>query len=178
MQLVNISKYWFAFNILWHVEPFLGNDPVNTFPQQRMRKQKSDNFRCYATRCKYTIEEEVLSIWFTYIHCWAKDVFSMVSSRDYISNPDVNQKSVVEREREWSESSAVKEEGFGWRLIVSYCNWLWLRVIVKEAVNKSNHSIQHLLLLASIFISLKVHPNLYCKNIVNTKRRRQCPSGP
>jgi hypothetical protein len=28
--------------------------------------------------------------------------------RGYISSPVVNQKSVVEREREWSESSAVK----------------------------------------------------------------------
>jgi hypothetical protein len=56
---------------------------------------------------------------------------------------------VVEQEREWSESSAVKEEGFGWRLIVSSCNWLRLRVIVKEAVNKSNHPIQNPLLLVT-----------------------------
>jgi hypothetical protein len=28
------------------------------------------------------------------------------------------------------------------RLIVSYCNWLWLREIVKEGVNKSNYPIQ------------------------------------
>jgi hypothetical protein len=33
--------------------------------------------------------------------------------RDYISSPNVNQKSVVEREREWGESSPVKEEGLG-----------------------------------------------------------------
>jgi hypothetical protein len=39
-------------------------------------------------------------------------VFSMDPPRDYISSPVANQKSVVEREREWSESSAVKEEGF------------------------------------------------------------------
>jgi hypothetical protein len=31
-------------------------------------------------------------------------------------------KSEQEREREWSESSAVKEELFGLRLIVTYCN--------------------------------------------------------
>jgi hypothetical protein len=49
-------------------------------------------------------------------------VFSMGPSRDYISSPAVNEKSVVEREGEWNESSAVKEEGFGRRLIVSYCN--------------------------------------------------------
>jgi hypothetical protein len=32
--------------------------------------------------------------------------------RDYISSPVVNQKSVLGREGEWSESSAVKEEEF------------------------------------------------------------------
>jgi hypothetical protein len=34
--------------------------------------------------------------------------------------------------REWSECSAVQEEGFGWKLIVNCCNLLWLRVAVKE----------------------------------------------
>jgi hypothetical protein len=42
-----------------------------------------------------------------------EDVFFMCPPRDYINSPIVNQKSVVEREREWGESSAVKEEGFG-----------------------------------------------------------------
>jgi hypothetical protein len=32
-------------------------------------------------------------------------------------------------------------------LIVSCCNWLWLRETVKEGVNKSNHPIQNPLLL-------------------------------
>jgi hypothetical protein len=40
-----------------------------------------------------------------------QDVFSMDPPGDFISSLVVNQKSVVERE--WSESSAVKEEGFG-----------------------------------------------------------------
>jgi hypothetical protein len=52
-------------------------------------------------------------MWFAYIHFWALDVFSMDPPRDYIGSPVVNQKSVVEREREWGESSAVDEEGFG-----------------------------------------------------------------
>jgi hypothetical protein len=52
-------------------------------------------------------------------------------------------------EREWGQSSAVKEEGFGWRLIASSCNWLWLREIVKEAVNKSNQPIPNPLLLVT-----------------------------
>jgi hypothetical protein len=57
-----------------------------------------------------TTEEEVFSKWVAYIHCWATDVLSMGPPRDYISSPVVNQKSVVEPEREWSEFSAVEEE--------------------------------------------------------------------
>jgi hypothetical protein len=37
--------------------------------------------------------------------------FSKGLPRDYISSPVVTQKSVVEHEREWSESSAVKDSG-------------------------------------------------------------------
>jgi hypothetical protein len=36
-----------------------------------------------------TIEEEVFSMWFAYIHCWAMDVFSLVPPRDCISTPVV-----------------------------------------------------------------------------------------
>jgi hypothetical protein len=39
--------------IVWHVDPLLGNDSVNTFPWQRTRRQQLDDFRCHATRCKY-----------------------------------------------------------------------------------------------------------------------------
>jgi hypothetical protein len=35
-----------------------------------------------------TIEEEVFSMWFAYIHCWTTDVFSMGPSRDYISGTE------------------------------------------------------------------------------------------
>jgi hypothetical protein len=42
-----------------------------------------------------------------------EEAFSMDPPRDYVNSPVVNQKPVGEREREWSESSAVKEEGFG-----------------------------------------------------------------
>jgi hypothetical protein len=40
-----------------------------------------------------TIEEEVFSMWFAYINCWAMDAFSMGPHRDYINS------SVVQRER-------------------------------------------------------------------------------
>jgi hypothetical protein len=148
---------------LWHIDPFLGNDSVNTFPRQRIRRQQSDNFHCYATRCKYKTEEGVFSVWFAYIHCWAADVFSMGPPRDYVSSPVVNQKPVIEREREWRESSAAKEERFGWRFIMSYCNRLCLREIVKKCVNKPNHPIQNPLLLVTeslihvLRASLKAH---------------------
>jgi hypothetical protein len=39
-------------------------------------------------------------------------MFSAGPPRDYMTSPVVNQKPVVEREQEWSEPSAVKEEGF------------------------------------------------------------------
>jgi hypothetical protein len=52
------------------------------------------------------IEEAVFSMRIAYIIYWATDVFSMDPPRDYISSPVVNQKPVVEREREWRESSA------------------------------------------------------------------------
>jgi hypothetical protein len=51
-----------------------------------------------------TIEEQSFSMWFAYIHYWATDVFSM--------GTELNHKR-EKREREWSESSAVKEEVFG-----------------------------------------------------------------
>jgi hypothetical protein len=52
-------------------------------------------------------------------------------------------------ERELREYLAVKDEKFGWRLIVSYCNLLWLREIIKEGVSKSNHPIENPLLLVT-----------------------------
>jgi hypothetical protein len=60
-----------------------------------------------------TIGEAVFAMWFVYIHCGVTDVFSMDPTRDYVSNPVVNQNSAVERERAWSESSAVEEERSG-----------------------------------------------------------------
>jgi hypothetical protein len=44
------------------------------------------------------IEEAVFAMQFTYIHCWATDVSSVVPPRDYISSPVINQKSVEEQE--------------------------------------------------------------------------------
>jgi uncharacterized protein (UPF0332 family) len=42
-----------------------------------------------------------------------EEMFSMDPPLDYINSPVVNQKSVVERIREWSESSAVKGSAGG-----------------------------------------------------------------
>jgi hypothetical protein len=70
-----------------------------------------------------------------------RDVFYASASRLYKSY-----RTESESESEWSESSAVKEEGFGWRFIMSYCNWLWLRVIVMEwSINSTIQSKPRLL---------------------------------
>jgi hypothetical protein len=63
-----------------------------------------------------TIEEEMFSMSFIYIHCWATNMFSEGPSLNYISGTEPNQmrtENEREREREWSESSAVKGEDFG-----------------------------------------------------------------
>jgi hypothetical protein len=55
-----------------------------------------------------TIEKEVFSMWFAYIHCWATDAFSMDPRRDCISGTEQ-----IKKVQEWNKSSAHKEEGFG-----------------------------------------------------------------
>jgi hypothetical protein len=37
-----------------------------------------------------TIEEEVFSVWFPYIHCWVTDVFSVGPPRDYVSKSEIS----------------------------------------------------------------------------------------
>jgi hypothetical protein len=46
--LLNTVKW-----VLWHVDPLLGNDSVNTSPRQRIREQQSGSFHFYTTHCKY-----------------------------------------------------------------------------------------------------------------------------
>jgi hypothetical protein len=62
-----------------------------------------------------TIVEEIFSMWFAYIHCGATDVFPMDPPKDYVSGMNRIKSKLRESvgEREWSESSAVKEEVFG-----------------------------------------------------------------
>jgi hypothetical protein len=62
-----------------------------------------------------TIEEEIFSMCFAYIHCWARDVFCRSASRQckWYRTESNQKKREREREGEWGESSAVKEEGFG-----------------------------------------------------------------
>jgi hypothetical protein len=80
------------------------NDIVTCRPIARQRvaehileevtARKNRTFLARQRRCKHTLST-------------IQGAFSMDPLRDYISSPIVNQKSVVEREREWSESSAV-----------------------------------------------------------------------
>jgi hypothetical protein len=121
--------------------PLLGNGSLNTFPQKQTRGRidlllgnGAVNRLCQQYGlcfpwgpCKVVIRVEFRS--------WQFSSEELRIGR--------------EREREWSESSADKEQGVGWRLIVSSCNWLWLRVIVKEAANKSKYPIQNPLFLVT-----------------------------
>jgi hypothetical protein len=70
---------------------------------------------------------------FSYIHYSATDVFSMDPPRDYISSLVVNQKSVAEREWEWSESPAVKGSAEDWLWVIEIdCDWqrLYKKVLI------------------------------------------------
>jgi hypothetical protein len=82
--------------IFWHVDPLLGNDSVNTFSRQRIRRQQLDNFRCYTMRCKYNIGNAVFMS-FVYILCCEMDMFSMDPPRDYVSSTEQNQMSRTTR---------------------------------------------------------------------------------
>jgi hypothetical protein len=72
----------------------LGNDSVNTFPRQRTIGNNRITYVAMESAVNTTIEEEVFSMWFAYIHFWATNVFSMDPPQDYISGTVVNQKSV------------------------------------------------------------------------------------
>jgi hypothetical protein len=72
-----------------------------------------------------TIKEAVFYIWFVCIHCWVKDMFSIVPPQDYISSPVVNQKSVVDWE--WNKNGVSPQlsskKGF-------VEDWFWVIVIM------------------------------------------------
>jgi hypothetical protein len=110
--------------ILWHVDPLLGKNSVSTFQRQRIRRQQSDTFRCYATRCNYNTRGRgdfyVVRI---YPLLGNACVFCGTSSRLYKWYRTESNR-IVERESEWSESSAVKKERFGWRFVMIYCSLL------------------------------------------------------
>jgi hypothetical protein len=80
--------------------PLLGCESLSTFPQ----KQTARNNRTSVARQR-SGKHAFVTI--------RKAVFSMGPPREYLSNPLVNQNLVLERERDWSEPSAVKEEEFG-----------------------------------------------------------------
>jgi hypothetical protein len=60
----------------WHADSFLGNDSVNTFLQQWIHGNNLIT-SIAMQRAVNTIEEEVFSVWFANIHCWATDMFPM-----------------------------------------------------------------------------------------------------
>jgi hypothetical protein len=154
--------------VLLRMDSLLNNGSLNTFQQTRGQQYRSGVFcgpccaRCYAERTKHFAT--ITDVFYGYASISSPSlkraslVLESAVKSSFVNRSEwlVNQKQVshrritesaVERERECSEFSAVKEEGFGWRLIMSSCNWLWVRVIVEQAVNKSRHSIQNPLLL-------------------------------
>jgi hypothetical protein len=89
--------------------PLLGNGLLNTFPRQRIHRQQLDNFRCYSARYKYNNRGKVVS--------YVVRIYPLLDNGcvfyGYASRLNVNENSVTAREGEWSEFSAVQEEGFG-----------------------------------------------------------------
>jgi hypothetical protein len=89
--------------------PFLGNDLVNTFPRQRICRQQPDNFRCYATRCKYNNRgRDVLYVVGIYPLMGNGCVF-YGPPRDYISGTELNQMRMRENESGTSPRQSRKE---------------------------------------------------------------------
>jgi hypothetical protein len=109
-----------------YIYPLLGNDPVN-------------NFYCW-TRLVNNRGYPLLG---------NGSVFLCGPCRRLIGDKEGRLQSVVEREAERRDTWAVKEVEFGWRLTVSYCNWLWLREIVQEDANKSNRPLKNPLLFVT-----------------------------
>jgi hypothetical protein len=111
-------------SILWPVVPFLGNDSVNTFPRQRIRRQQSDNFRYYATRCKCNNKGRGVSYVVHISICWATDVFSMGSPRDYISSTEQNQitrhllSENEDRASPWQSRTKGSAEDWMWVIVI------------------------------------------------------------
>jgi hypothetical protein len=95
---------------------------------------------------------------------------------------EVSRSSDQNRERpEWSQSQP-SEYGASPRqsFIVSCCNWLWLREIAKEGVNKSSHPIQTPLLLVIPINTWQYQTSIYdkCTISIHPPKRRTCINYP
>jgi hypothetical protein len=128
---------------MWCIGPLLDNGSVNSFQQILGQHYRSCVFcgpcrvRCYVGRTKH----------FSTI----TDVFSIDPPRDYISIPFVKRNSFVLESAasavtEWERMRMGRFLGSQGRSFGGKFVWLWLRVIVKEAVSKSDHLIQKPLL--------------------------------
>jgi hypothetical protein len=80
------------------MDSFLGKGWVNILAFQRQRGNNRITSVAMQRALNTTIEEELFSVCFASIHCWATNVSSMDPPRDYTNSPVVNQKS--ERENE------------------------------------------------------------------------------
>jgi hypothetical protein len=122
---------------LWRIIPFPGNGSVNTFP---WRKRTTIGYPWLVNG-----SVDALS---------GQHLFYGSASRLYKQ---------YRTESEWSESSALKEEGFGWRFVVSYCKLMRLRVVVKEW---SINPIQTPWLLVTTIKTWQYSASKFCKQRV------------
>jgi hypothetical protein len=97
VTMENVLQEMFS---MWSVTcPLLGNKSLNTFPRSNAQRNRTPIARQRRGKHAFATIEET--------------AFSMGPPREYISSPVLNQKSVVERDRDWSEFATVKVEEFG-----------------------------------------------------------------
>jgi hypothetical protein len=121
-------QLWYMLIILWHVDPLLDNDSVNTFPAVTNTQATIWwLFVAMKRSVNTSMEEEAFYMWFAYIYFWESDVFSSCPPRDCTEPNQMRLRLRTRMERVFRQS-----------FTVSCCNRLWLRVIVQEGVNESN----------------------------------------
>jgi hypothetical protein len=59
------------------------------------------------------MSQEVFSMWFAYIHCWATDMFSMDPPRDYVSSTEQTQNTEKENDNRASPRQSRRKGSAG-----------------------------------------------------------------
>jgi hypothetical protein len=113
--------------VMWYIDPFLGNDSVNTFPRQRIRRQQSDNSLCLAMRCKYNNRGRgVFYVVRRYQLLGNWCVFYGSASRLYMLYRTESKESYIENEASPRQSRKKgSAEDWLWVLVID-CDYDWL----------------------------------------------------